>query len=152
MGLMGEQGVQGLKGDRGDVGPPGDTGPPGPTGPAGTSTALRLSTSDVALPANPVVGPLSLGPGNYVLIAKMQGMNKGSGNVTVSCDLLQGDVSIDSIDANIGAGALRTMVLMSTVGLSGPTNFSVSCQTDGGTTAESDFNQLVAITVDSLGP
>jgi hypothetical protein len=151
MGLTGAQGVPGPKGDPGNVGLTGDTGPPGPLGPPGVSTAFRLSTTNVQLP-NTVVGPLSLGPGKYVLMAKLQAMNKGSGNVTVMCDLLQGGGSIDSIDANVGAGALRTMVLMSAVDLPGGASFSVSCQTDGGTTAEADFNQLMAMAVDTLGP
>jgi hypothetical protein len=110
-----------------------------------------MSNTSAGLPSV-VVGPLTLGPGEYVVMAKLQATNKGGGNLVVTCDLLQGSTPIDSNDANVGAGAIRPMVLMSTAVVGNSASFSVSCQTDGGANGEADFNQLLAITVDNVNP
>ncbi|HJZ61556.1 MAG TPA: hypothetical protein VKD47_05275 [Miltoncostaeaceae bacterium] len=103
----------------------------------------------MGLPSGAVVGPLSLGAGKYVVMAKLQAVNKGGGNLVVMCDLLQDSTTIDSTDANVGAGAIRPMMLMATATVSGNDSFSVSCQTND-PDGEADFNQLMAITVDSV--
>jgi len=105
----------------------------------------------VVLPANPAVGPVTVSPGSYVVLAKMQGTNKGGSNVDVTCNLLQNGISIDSITANIGGGAFRPMSLLSTATAAGSDTFSVSCGSDG-PNGEVDSLQLVVISVDTLGP
>jgi Collagen triple helix repeat (20 copies) len=150
-GPTGNDGPQGPIGNRGPGGPQGNPGPTGPTGPAGTATALRAVADEVGLPANPAVGPLTVSAGNYVALAKMQGTNKGGGNINVTCSLLQSGNAIDSIEANIGAGAVRPMSLLSTASANDSDTFSVSCTSDG-PNGEVDALQLVVISVDTLGP
>jgi len=151
-GPTGPEGPQGPQGGGGPQGPQGNAGPAGPTGPAGTTTALRATNSGVVLPANPAVGPVTVSAGSYVVLAKLQGTNKGSGNIDVTCSLLQSGTNIiDSITANIGAGAFRPMSLLSTATAAGSDTFSVSCGSDG-LTGEVDSVQLVVISVDTLGP
>jgi hypothetical protein len=86
-----------------------------------------------------------------VVLAKMQGTNKGGSNIDVTCSLLQNGVSIDSITANIGGGAFRPMSLLSAATAAGSDTFSVSCGSDG-PNGEVDSLQLVVISVDTLGP
>jgi hypothetical protein len=151
-GPTGGQGPQGPQGGSGPQGPQGNTGPVGPTGPAGTTTALRAVNDGVALPANPAVGPLTVSAGSYVVLAKMQGTNKGSSNIDVTCTLLHNGSQIEAIEANIGAGALRPMSLLSTSGAADSDTFSVACTSDG-PNGEVDSLQLIVVTVDTLiGP
>ena len=152
-GPTGNDGPQGPMGNRGPGGPQGDPGPTGPTGPAGTATALRAVNDGVGLPANPAVGPLTVSAGNYVVLAKLQGTNKGGGgNINVTCSLLQNGSTIDSIVANIGSGAIRPMSLLSTAAAADGDTFSVACTSDG-PNGEVDALSLVAISVDTLaGP
>jgi hypothetical protein len=157
-GAQGPTGPQGGTGSLGPTGPKGDVGQAGPTGstgPAGTTTALRAFDDGVALPVNSAtsaVGPLTVSAGSYVVLAKLQGTNKGGNNIDVTCNLLQHGIMIDSITANIGGGAFRPMSLLSTATAAGSDTFSVSCGSDG-PNGEVDSLQLVAITVDTLvGP
>src|SRR5262245_12349367 len=154
-GPTGPQGPQGPQGGGGPQGPQGNTGPAGPTGPAGTTTALRAVGNGVALPANSptsAVGPLTVSAGSYVVLTKMQGANKGVSNINVTCSLFHNGSPIDSVEANIGAGAIRPMSLLSTSGAADSDTFSVACTSDG-PNGEVDSLQLVAITVDTLlGP
>ena len=86
------------------------------------------------------------------MIAKMQATNKGGSNIDVTCALLHNGIAIDSIAANIGAGAVRPMSLLSTAAAGDSDSFSVSCTSDG-PNGEVDELALVAITVDTLvGP
>jgi hypothetical protein len=86
-----------------------------------------------------------------VVLAKLQGTNKGSANIDVTCSLLRNATVIDSITANIDAGAFRPMSLLSTATAAGSDTFSVSCGSDG-PNGEVDSLQLVVISVDTLGP
>jgi hypothetical protein len=111
-----------------------------------------VTNDGVALPANPAVGPVTVGAGSYAVLAKLQGTNKGSGNIDVTCTLLHDGIQIDSITVNIGAGAIRSMSLLSTSGAADSDTFSVACTSDG-PNGEVDELALVAITVDTLvGP
>ncbi|HJZ61791.1 MAG TPA: hypothetical protein VKD47_06530 [Miltoncostaeaceae bacterium] len=148
IGQTGTQGPQGVQGDRGPLGPQGDVGPTGPKGAPGTATAWQKSKVSVGLPGV-VAGPFSPGPGKYVVMAKLQATNKGGGNLVVMCDLLQNSTSIDSNDANVGAGAIRPMTLMATATVGGNDAFSVSCQTND-TDGEADFSQLIVVTVENV--
>ena len=155
-GPTGNGGPQGATGNRGPSGPQGNPGPTGSTGPAGTTTALRAANDGVSLPQNSAtsaVGPLTVSAaGSYVVLAKMQGTSKGGNNIDVTCTLLHNGIEIDSIEANIGAGAMRPMSLLSTATAGDSDSFSVSCTSDG-PNGEVDSLSLVAITVDTLvGP
>ena len=151
-GPPGPQGPQGIQGGSGPQGPQGNPGPRGLTGPAGTTTALQAANGGVVLPANPAVGPISVAAGSYVVQAKLQGTNKGTGNINVTCSLLHNATAIDSIEASIGAGAIRPMSLLSTASVNNSDTFSVACDSDG-PSGEADAIQLVVITVDTLvGP
>jgi hypothetical protein len=87
-----------------------------------------------------------------VVLAKLQGTNKGTVDIDVTCTLFHNAGQIDSITANIGAGAIRPMSLLSTSGAADSDTFSVACTSDG-PSGEVDSLQLVAITVDTLvGP
>jgi len=87
-----------------------------------------------------------------VVLAKMQGTNKGGGNINVTCSLLRNGSTIDSIEVNIGAGAIRSMSLLSTAVANNSDTFSVACSSDG-PNGEVDSLQLVAVTADTLiGP
>jgi hypothetical protein len=86
-----------------------------------------------------------------VVQATLQGTNKGGGNINVTCSLLHGGATIGSIESNIGAGAIRPMSLLSTSGAADSDTFSVACNSDG-PNGEVDALELVAITVDNLGP
>ena len=149
-GSTGPQGPQGSQGGSGPQGLQGNTGPRGPTGPAGTTTALEADNDGVALSANPAVGPLSVAAGNYVVLAKLQGTNKGGGNINVTCSLLHNGTAIDSIEASIGSGGIRPMSLLSTASAGNSDTFSVACNSDG-PNGEVDALQLVVISVDTLG-
>jgi hypothetical protein len=89
--------------------------------------------------------------GNYVVLAKLQGTNKGGPNINVTCSLLHNGSAFDSTEASIGAGAIRPMSLLSTAGAADSDTFSVACNSDG-PNGEVDKLQLVVISVDTLGP
>ena len=88
--------------------------------------------------------------GNYVVLAKLQGTNKGGGNINVTCSLLHNGTAIDSIEASIGSGGIRPMSLLSTASAGNSDTFSVACNSDG-PNGEVDALQLVVISVDTLG-
>jgi hypothetical protein len=94
-GAQGPAGAQGLAGPAGATGPQGPAGPQGLAGPPGPSGSgavfLNRNFQDVAVGAFPgaTVAHLDLGPGTYVLQAKLRYRNDGSTRQTAAC-LFQG--------------------------------------------------------------
>ena len=99
-GPAGAQGPAGPAGARGPAGPAGAQGPTGPAGPAGaqgpagppgdsasTSVLMNRNFEDVATNFFPgvTVAHLDLGPGTWVLQAKLRYRNNGSTRQTASC-------------------------------------------------------------------
>jgi hypothetical protein len=106
-GAQGPAGPAGAQGLMGPAGAPGAQGPAGPPGTSGNSVLMNRNFLDVATNAFPgvTVAHLDLGPGTWVLQAKLRYRNNGTTRQTASC-IFQG-VGIGDLDgsqANVDGG------------------------------------------------
>jgi hypothetical protein len=162
-GPTGPQGPQGLKGDTGATGASGPAGPQGPagatgaTGPAAQVPAYSASTSapvSFTGTLSKMVLSISLGPGNYVVVAKVQASTDGSAGIA-DCFLSDSNnVSMDTSSvlltpANIPPAPTATLSLLGTTSLASSGSVVIFCIVVGGN-APTASATIVATQVSSI--
>jgi hypothetical protein len=93
-----------------------------------------------------VSGPLSLDPGQYVLIGKLYLTGPAGAGVNVMCEMHKDAEVLDFTGASVGAGQDVPLTLASTTVVQGaPSNMSIVCSTGApGDQATASAVQLIA--------
>ncbi|EHN11651.1 hypothetical protein PAI11_14560 [Patulibacter medicamentivorans] len=156
--LRGQTGPAGPAGPAGGpVGPKGDTGaagPAGPAGPSGTSSAFANAVAShvVQGAGTRVVQTLSLGPGRYVINAKLTASSAGTAPTSCTLRKVVGLLTIDQAEFDPSDVGQEIPVAMQGIAdlTGGASDITVLCFEAGGDLTVSDA-KVTAIKVDSVG-
>jgi len=139
-GAPGPAGAQGAKGDtgpKGDTGTKGDTGNTGPRGPSNAFGARTTSGGVLdngafigfAVPGFTLVQTLTLEPGNYMLVGKVNLDTTSAASWAIRCFISGPGLTGDTGTASLGSSSERTTesVTTTTVGTLTGTAVSLTC-------------------------